>query len=157
MCIVEIMGKKIVELGAGCGLVGIVCSTALRASHVLMTDFDDEVLQLLRRNVNANGMDSAVSVAKLDWTAPLLDGLVGSFDVVVASDVVYNRSLVTAYFTTASKLLRPGGTLAMANGRARFSRNADICEVESLAAGLFQSTQSTMDDGNEIISVFIKR
>ena len=39
-----IQNKKVLELGAGCGLCGLVCRMSLRAESVLITDGDHQVL-----------------------------------------------------------------------------------------------------------------
>jgi predicted nicotinamide N-methyase len=51
-----IKGKRVLELGAGCGLVGLVCALALDAKSVLITDGDYQVLNNLRYNVQRNGL-----------------------------------------------------------------------------------------------------
>lgn len=62
-------GKRVVELGAGTGLGGMV-AVLLGAAHVDVTDGDDRVLDLARRNVEANlapAERAAVDVAQLRW------------------------------------------------------------------------------------------
>lgn len=51
-----IKGKRVLELGAGCGLVGLVCALAFDAKSVLITDGDYQVLNNLRYNVQLNGL-----------------------------------------------------------------------------------------------------
>ncbi|KAJ4844477.1 hypothetical protein Tsubulata_006312 [Turnera subulata] len=46
----DLRGKKVVELGSGCGLVG--CIAALLGAQVVLTDLPDR-LRLLRKNVEA--------------------------------------------------------------------------------------------------------
>jgi len=50
-----IIGKQVLELGAGMGLPGLV-SLHLGASRVLLTDGDSDVLANLRHNVNLNNI-----------------------------------------------------------------------------------------------------
>lgn len=54
-----IQNKKVLELGAGCGLCGLVCRMSLRAESVLITDGDHQVLSNLRYNVKLNGLQLA--------------------------------------------------------------------------------------------------
>lgn len=125
-----IAGLRVVELGAGCGLVGLMCRLVLDASRVLLTDYDPAVVALLAENVALNdGASDGVDVARVDWQqAPLPPHLAGAFDVALGSDVVYSRELTGPLFDCAAGLLRPGGVFAMLNGRARFSRNEDVVE-----------------------------
>ncbi|KAJ8538546.1 hypothetical protein K7X08_027767 [Anisodus acutangulus] len=48
---IHLQGKKVVELGSGCGLAG--CIAALLGAQVILTDLPDR-LRLLKKNVEAN-------------------------------------------------------------------------------------------------------
>ena len=76
--------RAVVELGAGAGLCAMVAARC-GARSTTATDGDDRCLDLLRRNVAANGLDGVVSVAKCFWgrDAPPVG------DVVLAGDVLY--------------------------------------------------------------------
>ncbi|KAJ4823956.1 hypothetical protein Tsubulata_016437 [Turnera subulata] len=65
----DLQGKKVVELGSGCGLVG--CIAALLGAQVVLTDLPDR-LRLLRKNVEANLGHGDVRGSAVD----LLDTLV---------------------------------------------------------------------------------
>ena len=58
--------RAVVELGAGAGLCAMVAARC-GARMTAATDGDDRCLDLLRRNVAANGLDGVVSVAKCFW------------------------------------------------------------------------------------------
>jgi SAM-dependent methyltransferase len=63
-----IVGRRVLELGCGPGLPGILCAQ-LGASHVLLTDFVPAVLDIARDNVEGNPAVSAVcQVARFDWS-----------------------------------------------------------------------------------------
>ena len=100
-------GKRVLELGAGCGLVGLAAST-LSASEVVLTDLPRE-LKLLRRNVEHNklrkpGRECLVSVAELDWEDVCRCGdsadVKGTFDLILGADIMYDRSIATALAAT---------------------------------------------------------
>lgn len=85
-------GKRVVELGAGTGLVGLVCA-ALGAS-VLLTDLA-QGLPLLQRNLRRNGGD--VKAKELRWgleaaAAAMPQGC----DVVIGCEVIYQHDDETA-------------------------------------------------------------
>ncbi|KIY50531.1 hypothetical protein FISHEDRAFT_21311, partial [Fistulina hepatica ATCC 64428] len=86
--------QRILELGAGTGMLSIVIAKLFPTSTVVATDFHPDVLDNLTGNVSANFLDNAsspcVSVLALDWSCPEFTGLlVEPFDVILAADVVY--------------------------------------------------------------------
>jgi len=86
-------GKRVLELGAGLGLVGM--SLAKKGARVVATD-RGEVLGLLRRNIAENFPASSgcapIEGCLLEWGAPVAEwppSCRGPFDLVVGSDLVY--------------------------------------------------------------------
>jgi protein N-lysine methyltransferase METTL21A len=79
---------SVLELGTGCGLVGLVLTRMAR--RVVVTDQD---VEMVIRNVRRNGARDKVEVVAFDWgDAVPMERVVGleGVDVVVASDCVYN-------------------------------------------------------------------
>ena len=95
-----VCGKRVLELGAGTGLVGLSCAL-LGASSVVVTDMAD-VVPLLALNAALNaqllqdigrpaGDDSArVTAAEMLWGSAADVEAHDAFELVVASDVVYD-------------------------------------------------------------------
>lgn len=91
-----IEGRSVLELGAGGGLPGLLCSR-LGASRVVQTDGIDRVIKLLRDNASAYAGPACpdVQVAKLHWNnrededaaLALNDG--AQYDTVIAADCVF--------------------------------------------------------------------
>eukprot|EP00656_Telonema_subtile_P020182 TRINITY_DN2133_c0_g1_i5.p1 TRINITY_DN2133_c0_g1~~TRINITY_DN2133_c0_g1_i5.p1 ORF type:complete len:214 (-),score=58.61 TRINITY_DN2133_c0_g1_i5:124-765(-) len=86
----QLSGKRVLEIGSGPGLVGLVCA-ALGAEAVL-SDYELPVLQLLDYNVRANRavLQGQARAVKFDWNQPLEDE--GMFDFVVATDVLASET-----------------------------------------------------------------
>lgn len=91
-----LQGKRVLELGAGLGLVGIVCA-ALGAELVVVTDMP-EALPLIEANVQRNLplVDGRVAVMPCTWgnaahQAAILERSGGKFDIVIACEVVYKQ------------------------------------------------------------------
>mmetsp|Transcript_116681 Transcript_116681/g.363336 ORF Transcript_116681/g.363336 Transcript_116681/m.363336 type:complete len:248 (-) Transcript_116681:50-793(-) len=87
----DLAGKSVLELGSGCGVVGMYLRQR-GASPVVLTDVY-RALPLLKRNVTANGLQC--EVCALPWGTPLerLAPAIRSrapFDLVVASDCSYD-------------------------------------------------------------------
>ena len=97
-----VKGKNVLELGAGAGLVGMVCKR-LGAKKVTLTDHPN-AMPLLRRNIERNFKgndddknDNDVTYLPLDWTdSTQLKAVTenGPYELVVATDVVFAKELV---------------------------------------------------------------
>jgi predicted nicotinamide N-methyase len=87
---VRLRGKRVVELGCGLALPSLAAARA--GAHVLATDECPDALALVGLNAAAN--DVRVETATVDWAQP--DELVtrAPFDLVLAADVLYERSSV---------------------------------------------------------------
>ncbi|KAL1745244.1 putative methyltransferase-domain-containing protein [Schizophyllum fasciatum] len=112
---------RVLELGAGTGLVGIVAGKVIQGlemagAHVVATDFYEAVLQNLASNVRSNfraGNDGgmAFDCQRLDWESfPHAKESVAPFDepfdVVLGADIVYEASHATWIKGCLEKLLR---------------------------------------------------
>ena len=115
-------GLRVLELGAGTGLLSITVAQILARSQVIATppplivatDFHPDVLVNLRRNVDANNDTQDIVVRELDWSRPNLGSAPfdRSFEVIVAADVVYEPSHASWIANCVMELLaRPAGVL----------------------------------------------
>eukprot|EP01094_Clydonella_sp_ATCC50884_P003743 TRINITY_DN12860_c0_g1_i1.p2 TRINITY_DN12860_c0_g1~~TRINITY_DN12860_c0_g1_i1.p2 ORF type:complete len:229 (-),score=65.33 TRINITY_DN12860_c0_g1_i1:133-819(-) len=102
-------GKKVLELGAGCGLVSV--TAAILGANVTSTDIP-VMLPLLESNIAANRTAFAPSascdVLPFEWGSDH-SHLGGPFDVVLGSDVVFKETLLEPMLLDSWHLLRPGG------------------------------------------------
>ena len=101
-----VRGKAVLELGCGTGATGLTCAAALNASSVILTEGgSDGLIQLARRNVNANRrhLHCDVSVQRHGWGEPIES----SCDLVVGSDVTYDRDAHDRLCTTLKALKAP--------------------------------------------------
>ncbi|RYO97617.1 hypothetical protein DL765_011112 [Monosporascus sp. GIB2] len=113
-----VKGKGILELGAGTGLLSILCAKHLQARHVTTTDGDDSVVEALKKNIVLNGLRSNQHVVArtLNWGDDLeatwvkQDCKARPYDVVIGADITYDKVAIKALVTTIHQLfeLRPG-------------------------------------------------
>ena len=91
------------------GAVGIVCSW-LGATKVLLTDGSPVVLETTQRNLKTNRASRA-SLQRLRWgyDDDLRLAEPGSWDLVVAAEVAYQRVTLPAFLATVSSLLKDDG------------------------------------------------
>lgn len=153
-----VRGKVVLEIGAGAGLVGLCCTQWARAC--VLSDYEDEVLTLLKRNQKHCYPSCRVIVAPLSWgeeeshvrALALADGLrahdtlsnvmdeipVGysGFDTIVGADVVYWSQSVAPLMASAAALLsKPHGEMFIGY-TARVSGMRQALLDAALAVGL---------------------
>lgn len=85
----QLAGKRILELGAGTGLAGLMAAR-LGASEVVLSDLP-MALPLLRDIIALNGAEANVRAAELAWGPQGASDLaaLGRFDLVLATDCTY--------------------------------------------------------------------
>jgi len=94
-------GKRVLDIGAGSGLVGLAAAKA-GAAHVLAADIDRFACAAMRLNASANDLSLAV-------TEDDLIGTVGDWDVILVGDLFYERPLAERLLAW----LEPMNTLAL--------------------------------------------
>lgn len=127
-----VRGQRVLELGCGCGLVGIVAAV-LGAASVVLTDLEPN-LAIARRNACENEVD--VSFTVLDWREDASNNHHHlSCDVIVASDVVYKASLVAPLVSVIREI--PHSSLLLANetrsrSQRQFGRVLQSCDFRQV-------------------------
>lgn len=119
-CPSKLKGKRVIELGAGCGVAGF--GMALLGCDVVSTD-EVEVLPLLMRNVERNtsrimqmNPDSesigSITAAELSWgNKDHIRALDPPFDYIIGTDVVYAEHLLEPLLQTMLALSGPKTTI----------------------------------------------
>ncbi|CAN4119402.1 unnamed protein product [Withania somnifera] len=118
----KLRGKRVIELGAGCGVAGF--GMALLGCDVVSTD-QTEVLPLLMRNVERNTSrimqtisdpDSfgSIQAAELDWgNETHIKAVSPPFDYIIGTDVVYAEHLLEPLLQTIISLSGPKTTILL--------------------------------------------
>jgi predicted nicotinamide N-methyase len=123
-------GRRALELGCGLGLVTI---GALRAGFdILATDYYEDALLFARRNARrATGREPCTR--HVDWRARPSD--LGAFDLVLASDVLYERPYAPLVAAAVAATLAPGGTALVADpGRVALDSFLTECGARGCSA-----------------------
>jgi 2-polyprenyl-3-methyl-5-hydroxy-6-metoxy-1,4-benzoquinol methylase len=98
-------GQRILEIGAGIGVVGIYA--ALCGHNVTITDNNEDALLFAKASALLSGCPQ-VQVEMIDWADP---GLLYPYDMIVGSEVVYDRQSYPLLVQFLRKALAPNGTI----------------------------------------------
>jgi predicted nicotinamide N-methyase len=137
-------GKRVLDIGAGSGLVGLAAVRAGAAS-VLAADIDAFACAAIRLNAAANGCDIAV-------TQEDLIGAPGAWDVILVGDLFYERVLAERLLawlkvlSTTALLGDPGRTYFPKAGVEKLASytvltTRDLEDREIRETGVYRLTQ----------------
>ena len=100
----------LLDMGAGCGLVGFLVASAVPGIALTMVDSHTRAVEAARLNSANLGIPADVVLAD-DGTPPELDG---SFDVFVGNPPYYSEyRIADVFLATAVRALKPGGVCYM--------------------------------------------
>ena len=100
-------GKAVLELGCGLGLAGVAAANA--GAQVLFTDYEDDALRFARYNAMRNLGTEAFSTVRLKNIDCRVTEEIGTFDVVIGADILYERKNFGPLLTMLERCLRPAG------------------------------------------------
>ncbi len=109
----DLTGARAIELGCGVGLPTI--TVLARGAEVIATDHYEAALDFTAYNAGRN-LGREPETVLLDWREPDIGGL-GTFDLVLAADVLYERKNAAALADLVPRLLAPGGEAVFADPR----------------------------------------
>eukprot|EP00928_Gymnodinium_smaydae_P050955 TRINITY_DN34495_c0_g1_i1.p1 TRINITY_DN34495_c0_g1~~TRINITY_DN34495_c0_g1_i1.p1 ORF type:complete len:275 (+),score=45.22 TRINITY_DN34495_c0_g1_i1:74-898(+) len=113
----RVRGKRVLELGSGCGLVGLIAAS-LGASEVTLTD---EVTYLASHNVASHvkehpELSSRLHTQKLTWGDDASrSSLNPPYDVIIGSEIMYHREDHERLASTIMAISRPGTSVVLAS------------------------------------------
>jgi predicted nicotinamide N-methyase len=121
-------GRPALELGCGVGLSTLAATSA--GFNVLSTDYYEDALDVTRANVFRN-LGSIARTRLVDWRH--LPGDLGTFDLVFASDVLYEKEYAELLPVLLLRLLAPEGIALIADpGRVAAPVFVEACGIHGL-------------------------
>lgn len=121
-------GKTALELGCGVGLSTLAATSA--GFDVLSTDYYEDALDVTRANVFRN-LGTIARTRLVDWRHLPQD--LGTFDLVFASDVLYEKEYAELLPVLLRGLLAPGGISLIADpGRVAAPVFVEACAANGL-------------------------
>lgn len=116
---------NVIELGSGCGLVGIALATLRHKCHILLTDLPD-AMDILDYNIlrSKPASESKIEHRVLDWAEPLPAAITEQqYDLILVSECTYNENSIPALVRTLSALVAqsPAAVVVLATKVRHFS------------------------------------
>lgn len=126
----RLAGQRVLELGCGLGMVAI--AAALAGADVTATDYYEDALLFAQLNaMEATGR--TISTRMVNWVEMPSD--LGRFDVVLASDVLYeHRYAPLVANAIATTLVRGGEAIVADPGRIALDAFLDECRERGLTS-----------------------
>jgi ETFB lysine methyltransferase len=120
--------RRLLELGCGAGLVSV--AAAMAGFDVTATDYYDEALRFTALNVLVN-TGTLIETRTGDWRRFPHD--IGRFDLVVASDVLYEQSHAALIASVLDRTLTGRGTAIIADpGRLAAAQFLEECKERGM-------------------------
>ncbi len=134
-------GRPAIEIGCGVGVVSI--AAALMGWSVTASDYDEDAIRFARHNAGLNGVQLAGSLL-LDYRIPL-DA--PRYDLVLGSDLLYERSKCEPVARWVASALRPGGQALLSDpNRSAADGFEDLARSFGLQVAM-ESVESTAPAG----------
>ena len=103
--------KKIIELGCGCGLLGISILKEIPVEKYTFSDYNESVLNNLKENLKLNGISvnhPNIEIKKVDWKnydkmAP------NEYDIIIGTELIYKGGAILELSKVISKILKLDG------------------------------------------------
>lgn len=154
------VGKRVLELGAGTGIAGL--AAARQGADVLVTDLP-EMIPLLSSNIRANKLGARAQALPLRWgDAYDVDEALGHgpFDMVIGSDILYAPERFDDLLETIVELTAPGAVVLLAYPR-RYTEDLFLADAEEYfdilawedeidAAGVFATRLQRREDSRQL-------
>jgi predicted nicotinamide N-methyase len=139
--------KRVLELGAGLGVTGIVAASF--GHRVMITDYDDEILDFARCSSYINGCQG-VLFSRLDWLEP---SDIGKFEIITGSEILFHQSFFEPLLNVFRLCLAKDGVIYMAHDIRRKSLSGflKLCENDFDIAVQKKKLHSGDDESYEIL------
>lgn len=143
-----IKDKSVLELGCGLGLTSLALTLPEPAS-LLVTDYEPDALRVTAQNFKLNNLPLP-NFMEADWRSAQLKQ---RFDVICASDVLYEKRFFKPLLRMLNEYLAPGGMILLAEPGRPIA--APFFEMLSAEGFTFSSVTETVDQDGHDISVRI--
>ena len=109
-----VSGRRVLDLGAGCGL-GAIAAAKAGAAAVLASDIDALALTAMELNAKVNGVSFATTSADV-----LTDAGLAGFEVVLVGDLFYERQLAARVLACSEPAAKRGSLVLAGDPRRNY-------------------------------------
>ena len=100
--------KNIIELGTGCGLLGISILKKINVKYYTFSDYNDDVLNNLKENIKINKINNKnYEILKLDWKD--YNTFNNKYDIIIGSELIYQGGNIKELVLLINKILNENG------------------------------------------------
>ncbi|CAJ1966708.1 unnamed protein product [Cylindrotheca closterium] len=155
----EVRNKAVLELGAGCGLTGLVAAQLVSEGFVTLTDFNHVVVQNAQQNIALNGLSEVAKSETLDfyqqddtsregWVDPK-GVLHEQVDLILAADVICQKEDAFAAARSILCSLKVGGKAIVVSADSEHRFGVECFQQACEELGLLVTTRDVrkMCDG----------
>lgn len=116
-------GMRVMDLGCGCGLVGILAALECGEANVVLSDIDPAAVETAARNAARNGVPGVRAVVSDGFSAIEETG----FDLILSNPPYQSDfSVAKAFIEKGFNRLKTGGKMLMVTKRREWYRNKMI-------------------------------
>ncbi|MBE5961550.1 MAG: methyltransferase domain-containing protein [Lachnospiraceae bacterium] len=117
-------GDKVLDLGCGYGVVGILAAKSLAPEHIFMCDISDNAVSLSNENAALNKVADGLTILKSDGLREITEE---GFTMILSNPPYHADFSVPKHFIEEGyRKLAPGGTLYMVTKRRDWYKNKII-------------------------------
>ena len=136
--------RTVLELGSGVGFTGLLA--ARHCSNVILTDYSNISLDLLRINMELNACDN-VRIARLKWgeadgIKDLLRSVARPVDLIIGADIFYHRRNIRPLFETIRMVLAGADTNVEDQKLAEARTNGGAQDQKEAVAGVQRDAEA---------------
>ena len=118
---------RVLELGAGCGIVGIAIAKMFMHTQVTLTDLPDatELIKVNKQLADPDGA-SHIRCHVLDWDKELPSELMSNLDLVIISDCTYNADAMPSLVKVLRRIAKMSPKVYIAVGMKRRHSSEEV-------------------------------
>ena len=111
-----------IEVGCGAGVLALTLSKFSHLKKFVATDGDEATLKLVAENIKRNVQDETITVKRLRWGNDSDQACLGTYDIVVGSDLTYWPAPMDQLLISITKLVKQNGTVIIAHKDRQHSK-----------------------------------